>query len=289
MKLPRSLRLLPLVLLALVPVARIAAQEGGEKAVATPVATDLPPARKVLDRFLEVTRAKEFVEKTTSMHVTGKFELSGGQMEGPIQIWFKKPNLQRSAIELPMIGKMVQGCDGKVSWMTNAMTGARLSSGVELLQARLEADYAARLKPDSIFESIETVGRKTFDGRDCYEVEEVLRAPEGMDAQETLEGRTVHAFYEVESGLLAGTELYTESDMFAGKVRTFYKEYGTYAGYPIAKRSVIETGPQVVTITVESVELDTVDDAVFSVPADVQALLDREAARRAAEPAAGKD
>lgn len=283
MKLPRLSRLSSLALLCLVPTASVAMQE----AAATP--GDLPAARAILDRFVEVTRARELVEKTTSIHASGTFSLAGGQMEGPIQMWFKKPSQQRSEIELPMIGKMVQGCDGKSSWMTNAMTGARLSSGVELLQAQLEADFSARLKPDALFESLATLGRTTFDGRDCYEVQEVLRPLEGMDPEASLQARTLREYYEVATGLLAGMEVYTESDLFSGTVRTTLKEYGTFGGYPMVTRSVVETGPQVVEITIDDVEFDTVDDQVFSVPADVQALLDRAAKKAAPAPAGAQD
>jgi outer membrane lipoprotein-sorting protein len=281
MNLPRLSRLLPLALAAFA--LRALAQEAvaQETAAQAAPAQALPEARTILDRFIEKTRARELVEKTTSMYVDGTMSLAGGQMEGTIEIWFKKPSQYRSEIELPMIGKMVQSCDGQTSWMTNAMIGARLSEGVELLQARLEANYSARLKPTEVFESARTASRETFDGRDCYKVELVLRPAEGMDVAGTLAQRTVLEFYDVETGMLAGSEVTTESDMFSGTVRTKYKEYAAYGGYPMARRTVVETGPQVIEITVESVDFDTVDDAIFVVPAEVQALIDRQKAKKA--------
>src|SRR5262245_32346029 len=118
----------------------------------------LPSAREVLDRFADVTKLKDALEKTSSLHMKGKFGMEAMGIEGAAEEWSAKPNRRLVSVQMGAFGTMLSGYDGHVAWMTHPMVGARILKGTELLQQMVESGYDAALKPDSLFESMRTVG-----------------------------------------------------------------------------------------------------------------------------------
>lgn len=263
--------LLALVGLLTVPVALGASRSASQEAKG-----ELPSARALIDRFAEVTHAKEVVEKTRSMHVLGKFSMAGMGLEGPAEIWSARPNLRTVSIQMGAFGQTVTGYDGKHAWMVQPMMGARLLSGTELLQASLEADYDAALKRGDKFLSMETVAKETFEGKECFKVKLVAKPSPGMDAAGSLQARTSFEYYEVASGLLAGTSGYIDSEMGSGPFTTVSSDYKDFGGQLLATRTRVRQSGIEIELSFTSVEYDTATAETFAPPAEVRALLEDE-------------
>jgi hypothetical protein len=244
----------------------------------------LPSAREIFDRFVEVTHAKDVLATKTSMHVVGRFEMPAMQMKGAMEAWSAKPNLRLTSIEFGTFGKAIQGYDGKVGWMTHPMVGARVLEGGDLLQFALEADFDAVLKNPERYESLKTLGTESFEGKNCYKVELVAKPLEGMDAAKTKQMRTSLEFYEVDSGLLAGTKGYQESDMGAGPTMSVASDYKDFGGQLMAAKTTMKTGGQEFLLLFDSVEYDTATDATFALPKEIQDVLASRAAKSAPKP-----
>jgi len=279
MKTPQRIPLLLAVLLALgAPSLAVPAQDAGAAAQA------LPSAREVIDRFVEVTKAKDAIAKTKSMHMKGKFSMAAMGMEGPMELWTAKPDLRVSSVELGAFGTVLAGYDGKVAWMTQPMIGARLLKDNELLQSKTEAAYDGVLKATELYESMKTVGRENFEGKDCYKVELVVKPLPGMDVEKSRVARTTQDFYDVASGLLIGTKSTLQGESGSGPSTTIYSDYKEFGGYLLASKSTIRASGQEIAVTIDSVEFDTATDATFALPKEVQGLLDNEAKKAQAKP-----
>lgn len=251
-------------ILTAVPFSTAAAQE-------TKSAAELPAAREIIDRFVEVVALDKLLA-TKSMHITGEVEMVAFGIKGTLKTWKAQPNKYAQHIDLGPGGLMMDGNDGKVGWTSNSMMGDRILDGTELLANRISASYAAWLKPESLFETLETVGKDKFDGVDCYKVKVVAKPLEGMDAEATLEARTSYEFYEVETGLSRGEEATAEGPTGKSKVVTITTDYKEFDGKRIATKTLSKLPGVDVVATVVSVTFDAVEDSAFDLPPGVASL-----------------
>lgn len=242
------------------------------------VQPQLPSAREIVDRFATVTHTRETLARTRSMHIKGSFEMESMGLKGAAVIWSAKPDLRHVSIDMGAFGLMVTGYDGKTAWMTHPMMGSRILTGTELLASRLEATYDAALKSSDQYESMRTVGREVFEGRDCYKLELVAKPLEGMDPASTLKVRTSHEFYEVETGYLAGTSGYQQGEMGEGPFTSVLLEYKDFGGQLVATRNQLRQAGVEILMSVESIEFDTATETTFALPVEIRKLLEAPAA-----------
>jgi len=245
----------------------------------------LPSAREIVDRFAEVTHLCESLAKTSSLHAKGSFAMEAMGLEGAAEIWSAKPDRRFVSIEMGAFGAMVTGYDGRTAWVTHPMMGTRVLKGPELLQVKLEAAYDSALKPGHVYESLQTLGRETFEGKDCYKIEAVARPLEGMDAESTRAVRTTIEYYEVASGLLISSTGRQEGEMGGGPYTSLYSDYRDFGGQLMAAKTRVRQAGQEFTLTIESVEFDMASDARFALPVEVQKLVEAAGARPPAPPA----
>ena len=243
-------------------------QDEGEPREAT---TDLPHARSIIDRFLEVAHHDKVVE-TDSVHVVGTIAFEALEIEGKLESWKARPNLYRVRVEFGSSRSIVEsGFDGKVAWTSNPILGgARVLKSAERLEVVMEALYQTDARPRKYYEEIKTVAREEFAGVDCYKVKFVVRAPVDLDAKTTLRTRTSYSYYEVESGLLKGSDE-TRFHASGGRpVREVIESYRELAGVLVPVRTVQTDATSVVVISIQSVDFGPVDDARFEPPEGVE-------------------
>jgi len=231
----------------------------------------LPAARTVIDRFLDVTNFTATAEKTKSTHVTGTISIPLMGMEGIYDQYQAKPNRFLMEMELAGMGTQLQGFDGKVGWMVHPMMGAMIFDDIQLLQTANRAAYDSPAKPAKPYESIETVGREKFEGKECYKLQLVLHPAEGMDAEKTKKMRTSFEYYEIESGLLIGTESTRDSPQGIMPITNIFSDYRMFGERKMAALNVQRQAGMEIELTVDSVEFDTVEDDKFALPKEVQA------------------
>ena len=241
----------------------------------------VPEARAVIARFLEVTKLGEKLEKSQSRHE--KMNLAIGGMEAAGERWSARPATRKDAIDLGGLGGIVHtGVTGGAGWTSDPMRGPVLLEGVDLLQMRLEADWFSVLKPDSLYESVRTVGLEAFQGKGCWKVESVARPLPGMDPEATKAARTILEYYEVESGFLVAQNGTMDGELGTGPTSSVFSDYKDFGGIQLpAKTTLRQAGIECV-LTLVSVEFDTVAEEDLAPPADVKKLI--EAAGTKSEP-----
>lgn len=222
----------------------------------------LPAARQIIDRHIAAIGGRQAITAHTSSHATGTVSIPSAGLSGPLEVFAARPEKTLLKMSLGGVGEVQEGFDGKVGWSISAMTGPTLLQGRQLEQKQFDSDFYGELHAPERYQSMTTVEKATFEGRPCYKVRLVPRGG-GEDFE----------FYDVETGLKAGSITTRDTAMgsFTGTtVETDYRRFGNIMQATTIKQTVM--GIQQV-ITLETVEYDKVDPAVFDPPAPIKALI----------------
>lgn len=223
----------------------------------------LPPAQSIIDRHIEAVGGREAVKSHNSVNIKGSISIPANGMTGSIEVFAARPNKTLATTMLAGIGEVKEGFDGKVAWSISPMTGAMLSTGDELAQKALDADFDGSLGIASKYDAIKTVEKTTFEGRPVYKIALTRKIGGGDDIE----------FYDSETGLKAGGIVQRKNPMGTLTVTSIvseYKKFGNLLQPTVMKQRT--QGVEIIT-TFTSFEYDKVDPAVFELPTEIKALV----------------
>lgn len=223
-------------------------------------AQQLPPARQILDRYVEAIGGKAVWANRQSQRTVAEMSMSGIAI--PMEIISARPNKMLMKMNMPGMGEMTSGFDGKVGWSVNPMQGPRLLEGAELAQTVRQADFESTVDPAKHYPTVETVGRTEMGGQPCYMVRMV-----------PTEGEPVLNCFHTETGLLVGTRTKQQSPMGVIEAETLLSDYRDFGGVKVPTRTVTSMAGQEMVLTIKEVTSNGVDPSVFELPAPVKALL----------------
>jgi hypothetical protein len=224
-------------------------------------AVELPDARTIVDRHVKAIGGREAILAHKSMHATGTLSIPASGISGPVDIYGAAPDRVLVKSTISGIGEIVDAYDGTHAWTISPMTGPALKTGKELEQTRLDADFYSELRDPKKY-TLKTIEKTTFDGRDCYKVS-VKRS----------DGTEDFDFYDVATGLRAGSINTRETQMgtmTVNNVESGYKKFGTLTQATSLMQKMMGVEQK---ITLETVEYDKVDPAIFEAPAAIKALI----------------
>jgi len=222
----------------------------------------LPPAREIIDRHIKEIGGREAILAQTSTHAVGTVSMPAAGLTGKLEAFHAKPNKFLQRMTLPAIGEIEEGFDGTVGWSISSLTGPILVDGKQLEQRRFDADFFEELKAPERYESISTVERTTFEGRPAYKIKLVKKGGE-----EDIE------FYDVETGLKAGSVSTRESPMGAILGTTVFSDYQKFGVLRQPTTMKVNLMSQQMIMSIVKLEYGTVDPAVFTVPPQIKALI----------------
>jgi hypothetical protein len=226
-------------------------------------AQNLPPARQIVDRYVEAI-GKGAASRQNFRRVVTEMTTPSGTMT--ITTKSARPNKMVMSLEMP--GMAVRsGYDGSRGWSINPMTGPQLMEGKELEQFLRQADFDASFKLASHFPSMTTVDRSTVNGQPCHRVRMVSVSQD-----------TVHACFDVATGLMSQMQAKQESQMGRMETTTSMLDYKEFGGVKIPTRIVTQMMGQEITATVKSVSTDPIAPAEFEPPAEIKALIQQQPA-----------
>ncbi|HXE79393.1 MAG TPA: hypothetical protein VNK41_01465 [Vicinamibacterales bacterium] len=254
------------VLLALAVAASAAAPSVWSQTAAVP-APALPSAGDILARHRDAVGGEAAIRKHRSRRVTGHFALTAQGIEGPLEMLAAAPDRLVLRMDVGGLGRIERGYDGSIGWSIDPGVGPRLLEGRELSELRYSADFYSDLKDFSDFESATVLERTTFEGKDCYAVR--LVRPDGMEITE---------YYDVSSGLLAGSRMDSTSAMGRIPTTSVVDEYREFDGVLLPTRARQRAMGVEWLLTIASVEHDVVPDGAFVPPPAIAALRDRQRA-----------
>ena len=229
-------------------------------------AKPLPSAKEVLERYAKAIGGKEAFAKHKSQSAKGTVQMPAQGVNGKMEIHAARPNKMLMKMSIPGVGDFNTGYDGKVAWMSSALTGPMLLDGKMGEQVATQADFNHALHDPADYTKMEMVGAKTFNGEECYELSLVHRT--GFESTE---------YFSQKTGLQRGFVATQESPLGPVKSTTLITDYKQFGDLLMPSRISQKAAGVETIMTMDELEFDKVDPAIFELPADVKALSDQPA------------
>ncbi len=218
----------------------------------------MPTADQIIDNHVKAIGGKEALAKVSSRVAKGKLDIAAANISGTFESQNKGPNLSSMTAELANFGLVRQGFDGTVAWEANPMVGLREKSGVELADAKLEAELHRELKMKELFPKLEVKGKEKVGDKETYVV---LATPK--------EGTPITLYFDAQSWLLLKDAAERETPEGKVPTQTFYEDYREVDGmkFPFKLRQVNPMFEMVIAFT-EIKHNGTIDETKFKKPAN---------------------
>ncbi len=225
---------------------------------------DLPTGETVIAKYIEATGGRQAYEQVHSTVAKGTMALPSVNIKGTVTIYESAPSQQVSVVEIPGVGKVEEGTDGKIAWHYSALEGARLKEGEEKEAAIRAASSETKLLDwKKFYKSITTAGMEDVDGKPAYKV---VLTP--------LTGKPETEYYDKANNLLVKQTATVATPMGEIAVQTLLSDYRKEGGILIPHQLQQSAAGQKFTITIESVEVNPViPKERFEPPEDVKALI----------------
>lgn len=221
----------------------------------------LPPAKQILDRYVEAIGGRAALARHEFRHMVAEMSMPANGMTMTMDMKYARPNKFAMKMAMPGMGAMTGGFDGQVGWSVNPMTGPQVQSGKELAQTRRMADMDGNLDLAKLFPTIETVERSKSQNRPCHRVRMV-----------SAEADTAFACFDVETGLLSTMESKQTSPSGEIAVVARFEDYRDFGGIKMPARTVSSMMGQEMIVTVKSVSTEPIPASEFALPPEIRAL-----------------
>jgi SAM-dependent methyltransferase len=216
---------------------------------------ELPPASEIVARYVEAIGGRQAMLSHQSSHYQLNFK--GPYATADVDIYAARPNwaLIRWTRDDTVVSE--SGFDGDVGWDLSRDLGPRLLEGLELETARWESRFDSEFYDPVDFTAVETTGVTELNGTQCYRLKLVPKV-----------GREWFDDFDIETGLKVGSErtVVGESSIYVHKeLLSDYREFG---GVLLPTKWVwrYDQWPVEQVLTLQSVEFDSVPEAVFAPP-----------------------
>jgi hypothetical protein len=221
-----------------------------------------PSARDIVDRFVKAIGGREAYKKVSSMRSTGSFELPAQGIRGNFEMVQARPAKARIKTEIPGIGAIEIGYDGKYGWQIDQIAGPALLTGRKLTELADDSWFDGPLYESDFVKSMTVVEQTTFDSRPAHKLQIVFAS--GSDEAQ---------FFDAETGLRIGSEARRETPLGIVPTTSMWREYKLFG--PIRQPTVIVQRPlgieQIIRLT--AIEYDVVPPDAFEMPPQIKALI----------------
>lgn len=245
---------------ALLAVAIVAAEA---QAQAPSLAAGLPEARAIIARYVDALGGREALLARRSARTSATVEIPAQGVSGKLEVFAAMPERVAVRLELPGLGVVQSGYDGKVGWSIHPALGPRLVEGDELKGLIEMARFHGELHEEP-GTAMTTVGEELFEGRTAWKVR-VL----GADSAERYE------YFDRETGLLAGSTQKHKSPRGEMEVTSLSAEYRKFGNILVATKETQRSPMGSQTVTTVTLEYNVVPDSAFVLPPAIRALVER--------------
>lgn len=215
----------------------------------------------VLEKYVKAIGGEEAWNKVQTRQMKADLEAGGATSEWTLDA--KAPNLRMTRVDLPGLGLIQDGYDGKTVWQkTN--NGVTTKEGDDLARAKIEADFRREIRLKELYPDLASKGAETFNG----ETVQVL------ESKPSASSKARFSFSE-KTGLLV-RQLATAQTPDGGElgIETELSDYRDVDGikYPHVQKLKILAGGQPLfgfDLKVKEIKHNAkIDDAVFAKPAN---------------------
>jgi hypothetical protein len=220
-----------------------------------------PSGTELYERYIEASGGKAAMQKATSRHVWGRFEVPAQGMGGPVEILTATPMKMLTKIEIPGMGSTTSGLNGETGWVLNPAMGPMLLDGIALDQMKQQADMTGVLDPSRYVKSRQTTGEAEHGGMPCWVVTVTTNWNESYSE-----------CYDKATGLLAATTRKQVTPMGELEATTVYADYKVFDGVKMSTTIRASTMGIEQVIHIDSMSTKAIPDSVFELPKEIKAL-----------------
>jgi len=227
-------------------------------------AQSLPSAKDLIAKYVTSTGGEQW-KGHKSYRMKANMDMPAQGISASMEVMHIFPNLIYSKVEIPGMGAVLSGYDGKAAWQVNPMTGPQLLDGAQLEQQKAQSDpnYAfTRQSPDLV--SSETVEKTTLGGQECYRVKHTWKG-----------GRETFDCFSTADGLLVASQQKQATPMGELDVTQTMGAYKDFGGIKRPTTLTQEVMGQQQILTISSFEWDTVDPKEMVVPDEIKKLMEK--------------
>jgi hypothetical protein len=226
-------------------------------------ADDLPKGEALLDKYIEATGGKAAYAKVHSDKTVGTMEFKAMGLKGKVTTFAAEPDKKYSEVVLEGIGKMQEGVNDGVAWSMSSMQGPHVKEGDEKAETLLQAKFNSDLNWRDQFQSAETVGVETVEGKECYKV--VLTPKTGSPSTR---------WFDKGSNLLVKISMTSKSAMGEVQSESVISEWRKEGDLLMPHKINTKVATMELVMTVESVQHNPeIPKDRFDMPDEVKALV----------------
>lgn len=220
----------------------------------------LPDPRAVLARYVQVTNATKLLS-SPGQRMKGTFEMPSAGLSGQVEGYRDRQGRSLQIVTLPAIGQMKEGTEPDFKWSMDPIQGPKLIEGKEFNEAREREDPRASVRDPALVVNAVAVRRDSVAGAPCVLLTLTWKS-----------GRSTNECYSESTGLLLSSESKEVSAMGEIAIKVSYFDYKAFDGITLPTRTVQSaTGTEIVLRLTELV-FEAIDPAMFTLPAEIQAL-----------------
>lgn len=230
----------------------------------TPATKASPTPAEIFARHLKAIGGESAQKSIRSIHAKGTFEMPAQGVSGPFEAISARPAKMLMKVDVPAVGHVESGYDGKVGWEIDPATGPSVAAGRKLSELADDAFFDSPLHGPTFVKSATLVGQELFDKRPAYKIQVTL-----------VSGNEQTEYYDVETGLLLGSEAQRETPLGVVPTISILRDYKKFGSLMQATALVSRTMgiEQIVKLT--SIEYNTVPANAFDLPPQIKALIGR--------------
>ena len=174
---------------------------------------------------------------------------------GPFEAMSARPAKMLMRVDVPAVGHVESGYDGKVGWEIDPAAGPSVATGRKLSELADDAFFDSSLHGATFVKSATLVGQEMFDKRPAYQVQVTF-----------VSGNEQTEYYDVETGLMLGSEAQRETPLGVVPTISILRDYKKFGALMQATSLVSRTMgiEQIVRLT--SIEYNTVPANAFDLP-----------------------
>jgi hypothetical protein len=222
----------------------------------------LPKASELLAKSAAAMGGLDAWKAVKSVRARGTFEMSAQNLTGAVEIIQARPAQVRLTVSIAGIGTVENGCDGKIGWAVDPMSGPSLMTGKALTDAISEAQFDGAFNGPDYVKDATTLEKTTFGNRPAYKLHVVTK----FNSESTI-------YLDAETYFQIGMEKVSETPMGSMPTTTSageFKKFGAFMQPTVMVQSAMGFD-QVIRIT--SYEYDVVPPSAFDLPPAIKALI----------------
>lgn len=216
---------------------------------------------QIVQKHIAATGGADKINAVQAMKATGTASLMGGQMEAPITLVTKRPNLMR--LEMNVQGKsFIQAFDGTTAWMINPFTGPgdpQKSNDEDTKAMKEDTDFVGGPLFDykAKGSTAELLGKEDVEGSSAYKIKVTRKS-----------GNVQYVYLDAQTFLIMKTSGKRKQMGQEFDLETSLGNYKPMNGLMMPFRiDQKNAGKPMMQLTLEKVEMNpSTDDSVFQMP-----------------------